>query len=132
MNEDCSLNGVCTSGACVCDDGWTTGEDSGMPGFAPECGMLDTLPAPSDVSFHGLNPPLTSSWGGSVLRLPVGTDGEMTWAMFAAEMTHNCLLNHWTTNSEVVLATSDSATGPYKEQFQIIPPVRPTRARADR
>ena len=42
--------------------------------------------------------------------------------MFAAEMTRGCTLRHWTTNSEVVLALADSPTGPYTEQFQIIPP----------
>jgi len=42
--------------------------------------------------------------------------------MFAAEMTRDCTLRHWLTNSEVVLALADEPTGPYKEQFQIIPP----------
>jgi hypothetical protein len=82
--------------------------------------MLDLLPAPSDVSFHGLDDK-KSSWGGSVLQLPVA-DGKTKWAMFAAEMTRGCTLRHWTTNSEVVVALADSPTGPYTEQFQIIPP----------
>jgi len=88
---------------------------------ADDCSRLDLLPAPSSVSFHGLNAN-RSSWGGSVLRLP-DASGKLTWAMFSAEMTHDCTLRHWTTNSEVVYAVSNgSATGPYKEQFQVIPP----------
>jgi hypothetical protein len=79
------------------------------------------LPAPSSVSFHGLDEN-TSSWGASVLHLPVGTTGKKQWTMFAAEMTHGCTLRHWTTNSEVVLAVADNATGPYTEKFQIIKP----------
>ena len=109
----CSLNGVCTAGACQCDDGWMLGPDE-------DCSRLDLLPAPSDVSFHGLDEN-KSSWGGSVLRLPDAA-GKPQWSMFAAEMTHDCTLRHWTTNSEVVFAVSETATGPYKEQFQIIPP----------
>ena len=88
---------------CVCDPGWT-GDD---------CGMLDFKPAPSPVSFHGLNRN-RSSWGGSVLRLPL-PNGTLAYAMFAAEMTHDCTLRHWLTNSEVVLALASEPTGPYVE-----------------
>lgn len=111
-DSDCSLNGVCdvATGACTCDPGWK----------AADCGMLDLLPAASSVSFHGLNSN-RSSWGGSVLRLP-NASGAKVWAMFAAEMTHDCTLRHWTTNSEVVMAVADEVTGPYSEQFQVIPP----------
>lgn len=113
----CSLNGICNTATstCACDAGWTSHSGLGTP----DCGMLDLLPAPSDTSFHGLNNN-QSSWGGSVLNLPVG--GKQAYVMFAAEMTHGCTLRHWTTNSEVVMAVSDSPTGPYEEQFQIIKP----------
>ena len=117
-DDDCSLNGVCTSGTCLCDDGWTTYDD--LKDGGPNCGQLDLLPAPSDTSFHGLDVN-KSSWGGSVLHLPASGGGKR-WAMFAAEMTRGCTLRHWTTNSEVVIATSDNPLGPYTEAFQIIPP----------
>lgn len=117
-DNDCSLNGVCTAGICVCDDGWTTHDNLKIDG--PDCGQLDFLPAPSDTSFHGLDAN-KSSWGGSVLHLPFGT-GTKKWSMFAAEMTRGCTLRHWTTNSEVVLALADDPMGPYTEAFQIIPP----------
>jgi hypothetical protein len=114
---DCSLNGLCTNSLCVCDPGWTTIPELAAGG--PECGMLDLAPARSYESFHGLSEG-TSSWGGSVLPIPDGKGNK--YAMFAAEMTHNCTLAHWQTNSEVVLAVATDPTGPYTEQFQIIPP----------
>ena len=117
-DADCSLNGVCTGGSCLCDDGWTTYPSLKLDG--PDCGQLDLLPAASDTSFHGLDTN-KSSWGGSVLHLPVG-GVKKKWTMFAAEMTRGCTLRHWTTNSEVVMATADDPQGPYTEAFQVIPP----------
>ena len=116
-NFACSLNGLCTQAVCVCDPGWTSHPELGQG--EPDCGMLDLKPSKSYESFHGISEQ-SSSWGGSVLQLPI--NGTMKFAMFAAEMTHNCTLRHWTTNSEVVLALADDPTGPYVEQFQIIPP----------
>lgn len=81
--------------------------------------MLDLLPAQSYESFHGLSE-MSSSWGGSILAIP-DKQGHK-YAMFAAEMTNNCTLRHWLTNSEVVLAVADAPTGPYKEMFQVIEP----------
>ena len=84
-NMDCSLNGVCTNGDCVCDPGWITHAD--IP-LSTKCGLLDFLPAPSDTSFHGLDVN-KSSWGGSVLNLAPPTS-DPKWFMFSAEMTHDC------------------------------------------
>ena len=89
-DEDCSLNGVCTAGACKCDPGWTTLLDAD----GPWCGFLDFLPSPNSVCgpgcvFHGGAggvDKLTTSWGGSVL--PVGGK----YWMFAAEMANRCTL----------------------------------------
>jgi hypothetical protein len=88
---DCSLNGVCTSGFCVCDKGWVSADHTGKGSHAGGCGLLDFKPAPSSVSFHGLDEK-KSSWGGSILQLPVapgnktGSAAKMQYAMFAAEM----------------------------------------------
>ena len=103
-DEDCSLNGLCTGGECVCDEGWTTlaiAEDK------RECGQLDFLPAKvsscgSGCAFHG-GSQNTSSWGGNV---NVGDDGKF-W-LHAAVMAQGCSLKHWTTNSEVASAVSDT------------------------
>ena len=43
-DEDCSLNGVCASGLCDCDDGWTTLPHGVNNAMLPGCGYLDFLP----------------------------------------------------------------------------------------
>lgn len=64
-NWDCQLNGRCApSGRCECDP-WWTGE---------RCQRLALLPAQPDA---GLQDPVLSSWGGSVLHN--ASDG--TWHM---------------------------------------------------
>ena len=125
-DEDCSLNGVCTSGACVCDPGWTTLPFGLNGAMSPGCGYLDFDPSPITTcgpacAFHGGPGGVdmsTTSWGGSVNRNPV--DGKY-W-MFAAEMSHHCTLSQWTTNSQVVSAVSDTPMGPYVRQEVTIPP----------
>lgn len=87
---DCSLNGVCTDGFCVCDKGWVSADHTGKGSHAGGCGLLDFRPAPSSVSFHGLDDK-KSSWGGSILQLPVASGNTSSatktqYAMFAAEM----------------------------------------------
>ena len=70
------------------------------PAIVPRSSLLHM----SIFSFAGLNQN-RSSWGGSVLHLPDGTGGSH-WVMFAAEMTNDCTLRHWTTNSEVVMVSA--------------------------
>lgn len=88
---DCSLNGVCTRGLCLCDKGWVSADHTGKGSHAGGCGLLDFKPAPSSVSFHGLDDK-KSSWGGSILQLPVPAGktnsgrAKTQYAMFAAEM----------------------------------------------
>ena len=55
-DEDCSLNGVCTSaGVCACDRGRVSGDHTGKGMHAGGCGLLDFKLAPTSVSFHGLD-----------------------------------------------------------------------------
>ena len=122
-DEDCSLNGVCTSGACHCDPGWTT-----LPFGGPWCGFLDFLPSPISkcgpaCAFHGGEGGVdmaTTSWGGSVIGPSQNADAKY-W-MFAAEMAQHCTLGEWTTNSQVVTAVSDTPLGPFVRQAMAIPP----------
>ena len=57
-DEDCSLNGVCTSGGCFCDPGWTTLPFGVGGAMEPGCGYLDlgraevTACGPA-CAFHG-------------------------------------------------------------------------------
>ena len=122
-DEHCSLNGVCTSGTCRCDPGWTT-----LPFGGPWCGFLDFLPSAITkcgpaCAFHGGaggTDMATTSWGGSVIGPSQNKDGKY-W-MFAAEMAQHCSLGQWTTNSQVVTAVSDTPLGPFVRQSLAIPP----------
>ena len=69
-SSDCQLNGACkaSTGKCICDAGWV-GE---------QCHSLDLLPTPLG---SGLQDPVLSSWGGSVLQN--ATDG--SWHMYVEE-----------------------------------------------
>ena len=122
-DEDCSLNGLCAAGGqCVCDEGWTTLPEAEDP---RQCGQLDFAPAEVSAcgpgcAFHGGAggvDPMTSSWGGNVNK---GDDGKY-W-LLAAEMAQQCSLKHWTTNSQVVAAVSDSPDGPFVRQNIALPP----------
>jgi len=57
-----------------------------------------------------------SSWGGSVI-----VDDNGLFHMFAAAMTEECGLDQWTTNSEVIHATSSSPTGPFAMRDVALP-----------
>jgi hypothetical protein len=56
-------------------------------------------------------------WGGSVSK---GEDGR--YYMFAARWPKAVGMGNWVVNSEVVLASSDKAEGPYKFEKVILPP----------
>ena len=73
-DEDCSLNGKCSSsGECACRPAWK-GE---------RCEQLDLLPPVRGAGYRGVDDGHnTSSWGGAVLKGPDGT-----YHMWAAEMT---------------------------------------------
>ena len=77
-NDDCQLNGVCdtSTGVCRCDVAWT-GE---------RCHRLALLPAEGD---SGLQDPVLSSWGGSVLQNT--SDG--TWHMYVCGHISSCSLH---------------------------------------
>lgn len=108
-DEDCFLNGVCgQDGSCVCDPWWTS----------KNCSLLALEPAPLPVSFHGRNGTKTTSWGGSVLHDPKSKQ----FFMYAAEMINDCPLGDWQRNSEVVVASAKTATGPYTYLSQVTPP----------
>jgi hypothetical protein len=101
---DCSLNGQCVAGTCVCNPAWE----------GADCGRLVLLPAgaPAFGAGSGGN---FSSWGGGVLQV------EGSYHMFASVMANECGLNTWTTNSFIQHAVSNSPLGP----FQLREVVRP-------
>eukprot|EP01084_Bolivina_argentea_P105279 188466_1 len=98
-NLDCSLNGKClNNGTCECNKGWK--------GY--RCNQLSLLPANKISGYHLPN---TSSWGGCILGDP---QNKNMYHMFLSEFVNNCGLSTWTTNSQIVHATS---TNGYNSQY---------------
>ena len=94
-DEDCSLNGVCISGACRCFEPWE----------GPSCGTLATLPQPRVPAYGGVG---NASWGGSV----VAAGG--VYHLYVSTMTEGCGLLDWQTNMNIVHAVASSPLGPFK------------------
>ena len=92
---NCSLNGICTNGACKCDSPWS-GES---------CGLLSRAPSPAG-GIYGYATNVTS-WGGNIIQK------NNTWHLFVAEMAgKGCGLHVWGKQSTVVHATSKTLAGP--------------------
>eukprot|EP00930_Biecheleria_cincta_P089196 TRINITY_DN78467_c0_g1_i1.p1 TRINITY_DN78467_c0_g1~~TRINITY_DN78467_c0_g1_i1.p1 ORF type:complete len:416 (-),score=27.68 TRINITY_DN78467_c0_g1_i1:609-1856(-) len=92
---NCSLNGACLEGVCLCDRPWS--------GVA--CETMDFLP----VSFpqgYGMTPNVTS-WGGNAIF--DGTD----YHIFVSTMTNGCPLQECGANSRIDHGTAKTITGPY-------------------
>lgn len=101
---NCSLNGACVAGACVCDDAWE----------GPSCELLSLLPsAPGDgtcdPSLNGTATGYTSTWGGHPMQ-----DGDGSWHLLAAEMAQHCGMCSWGSVSQVAHWASGSLVGPYR------------------
>ena len=73
---DCSLNGDCVSGNCVCDIGWSG---------SPTCDQLLLLPSAPDSGYRNTS---GASWGGR----PVFDPADGLWHLFVAQMRNNCRL----------------------------------------
>jgi len=106
---DCSYNGVCTNSLCECGAAW----------YGDRCQLLHLLPATRNTGLRiidkgGHN---TSTWGGSVIFDQASNVSHM----WAAEMSHNCGLDTWTTNSRIVHATSSVPNGNYTRQSLVVP-----------
>ena len=100
-DEDCNLNGICSSsGSCTCDPGWR----------AYDCGALDIRPGPRNSGYN-LTAQGTSSWGSKIIKDP---RQEGLWHAFLAEFTHGCGLDYWAPYSRIVRAVSTTGPlGPY-------------------
>ena len=109
-NIHCSLNGMCVSGACVCDAGWT----------GACCGQLNLAPVDYAATGGGYRHPNTSTWGGNIIR----NASSGAYSMWIAEMkpksadgSGSCGLSTWASNSQITHVMSASALGgPYLRQ----------------
>eukprot|EP00656_Telonema_subtile_P013704 TRINITY_DN16965_c0_g1_i3.p1 TRINITY_DN16965_c0_g1~~TRINITY_DN16965_c0_g1_i3.p1 ORF type:complete len:560 (+),score=93.21 TRINITY_DN16965_c0_g1_i3:139-1818(+) len=102
---DCSLNGQCVQGACQCLPSWK----------GDSCDVLNLIPATDATAGGAYRSAYTSSWGASVA---LGPDG--TYHMFTSEMANHCGLKSYTSNSQIVHATSPRPEGPFKRREVIV------------
>jgi len=112
-DEDCNLNGLCVAAACACDPQWQ----------GPLCGTLALLPADP---LGGHRRAGFSGWGGN----PFFDAGDQKFHVFTVEMTRGCGISDYITNSQIVHAQSDTATGPYTLAPIASGPARPARGAA--
>ena len=103
-NLDCNLNGECSAGTgrCACYKPW-----GGV-----SCGELQFLPIapPAELNGYPGRTPNETTWGGNAIFF----NGE--YHLFVAEMTRNCTLAQWGSNSQCAHATSAAVEGPYTRQ----------------
>ena len=104
---DCSLNGDCTSGTCVCDAPWAG---------SPACDVLAVRP--TAINRTGYSNASAASWGGNALF----SRDDGLWHLFVAQMMGGCGLEHYGTNSAIVRATSADPAGPYKYAQTVVAP----------
>ena len=94
-DEDCSLLGSCSGGACAgCRSGW----------IGPHCEVLDLTPAPPDA---GLQMPHSASWGGAVVFW------KGAYHMLSALSTLRCDILSYQTNCLLLHATAATPHGPF-------------------
>lgn len=101
-DEDCSLNGVCTSGSCVCYPPW-----GGKDGTCGEF-LFKPITGPAETNGYPGKSENVTSWGGNVIFY----DG--LYHLFVAEMSNNCTLAQWGSNSRCAHAISSTPEGPYE------------------
>ena len=106
---DCSLNGDCVDGRCVCDAAWSA---------HPQCDVLAFDTARQERSLGYNNASNYSSWGGNAI---LGPDGRHH--LFVAQFANKCELGDWGSNSLIVRAVSDSGpAGPFRWAQDVIMP----------
>jgi hypothetical protein len=111
-DEDCSLLGVCASGRCLCDPGWS----------GADCGQLSLLPVRHGTGYNLTgSTPATSSWGANIFPSSSDTMSQ-TWHMLASEFENHCDISRWSPNSAIVHAVSSvGPEGPYVRKAVAVP-----------
>jgi hypothetical protein len=107
--EDCSLNGKCEGGRCICSGAWK----------GDSCEVLRLKDgSPSALGYHGVEKSpegditSLSSWGGSAHR---GKNG--TYHLISSEIGHGVGMTLWNCASRIIHATSpDPLTQPFVKQ----------------
>lgn len=106
-DDNCSLNGICRSGVCECDDGW----------IGSDCGVLDLRPSRRNSGYNHTFENV-SSWGASIVRDP---HHDNLHHMFFSLFAHHCPLKSWMPFSTIAHATSRTGpAGPYVSPTQVL------------
>ena len=103
---DCSRNGVCVSSRCLCEQSWR----------GADCGQLAFANSSARAAFNSS----LWTWGGSV-----ALDGEGLVHMYASELTNDCGILHYCSNSRIIHLTSTSPLGPYERRDVALEPRSP-------
>lgn len=109
--DDCSLNGVCSDGSCICDPGWRSAD----------CGELDLYPATKWTGYNHTNVNASdayeggtkgnSSWGGQILQ---DREDPNKFHLITSQFAHGCGLSGWKPFSTIIRAESSAGPrGPY-------------------
>ena len=81
-----------------------------------ECGELAVHPGSAHLGYHNISAGVGASWGANA----VFSGG--LWHAFIAEMTKNCSLNQYGSNSAIIRATSPSPAGPFTYAETVVAP----------
>ena len=101
--DDCSANGECIHGKCLCDAGYT-GEGCSQFKFQPlKAGQVH------GYKHYDQDGSQVSSWCGAAL---LADDGK--YHMWSSEMAAGAGIRSWITNSQIVHAVADDPTQPWK------------------
>lgn len=101
--DDCSANGECIGGACVCDAAFT-GEGCSVFNFR----KLRPAQEGEGYRHYESNGSRVSSWCGAVL---LGDDGK--YHMWSSEMVQGAGIKSWMTNSQIIHAVADDPRRPW-------------------
>ena len=104
---DCAgHNGECVAGRCVCHPGWE----------GDICGTVSFIARSASRAFLSR----LWTWGGSIAR---ADDGLVH--MFASELTNDCGILHYCSNSRVIHLTASHPLGPYERRGVALSPRAP-------
>jgi hypothetical protein len=114
---DCSLNGECTRGSCMCDNGWKNppARAVGVGIGGPPCSILDVRP--SEPHTPGFQNDSWPSWGGRAEYWPE----DQQYHLFVSQFANECGVNEWVPNSFVSHATAPSPVGPWTVRGVALP-----------
>eukprot|EP01084_Bolivina_argentea_P216406 367657_1 len=104
---ECSYNGLCKNHYCECFPQWK----------GPHCASLNTIATSKDSGLHSyVNNSRATTWGGGA----VYDETSGLYHMVASEIIDSCGMGVWLSNSQIVHASSKTATGKFQRTSPIV------------